>query len=158
MSRSLLYWRAQNWTQYFQVWPCQRWVEGKYHFPHPALHNVAQDTSSLLCGKDTLLAHIQLGVHQDLELASWVSHSIYWRLWQVEDFPFVELQDVPNIHIEACRGPSGWWHSLLVYQSVLCIICKLDQGIFNILPQHPEFFNERIGLDAVLMPRYTVAD
>lgn len=43
-----------------QVWPLQCGVEGKDHFPPRA-----GSTISSLCSECTLLAHAELGVHQD---------------------------------------------------------------------------------------------
>lgn len=53
-----------------QVWPQQCWGEAKDQLPRPAGNipppNAAQDTAGHLCPKGTLLAYIQLYVHQTL--------------------------------------------------------------------------------------------
>lgn len=57
-----------------QVWPHQFWVGGKdLDLPWPTdntLPNAAYDTICCLCCEDTLLAHIQFGVHLDSHLLS----------------------------------------------------------------------------------------
>jgi len=50
------------------VWAHQCWAEGKVHLPWPAgkvLYSAAQGPVGCLCCKGALLAHGQLGVHQD---------------------------------------------------------------------------------------------
>lgn len=62
-----LYWLVQNLTEHSGV-AFQYWTVGKDHLPWLAsstLPNATQDILSLLCHKDMLLAHAQLGVHWD---------------------------------------------------------------------------------------------
>jgi len=97
MSMALLYWGAQNWTH---VWPPKCRVEEKDPLPWLAgniLSKAAQDTISPLSSKGTLLAHVQLGVHQDSQMLFCQAafqlgdlFSMYWCLAlfssQLQDF------------------------------------------------------------------------
>lgn len=60
MSMSLLYWRAQHWTYYSRYG-----LTIVEELPTGNSSNAAQDTVSHLCSKDALLAHVQLGIHQN---------------------------------------------------------------------------------------------
>ena len=54
-----------------QVLPPSCGIKGKHHLPQPAGNAVpkaAQDTICLLCSKGALLAHVQPGFHQDLQV------------------------------------------------------------------------------------------
>lgn len=65
MSTCVSYWGACNWTLHFRCTPS---AEGKDHLPQPAgnaLPNAVQDIITVACGMGTLMAHVQLGVHQN---------------------------------------------------------------------------------------------
>ena len=86
-----------------QLWPHHCWAEGKDQFPRPAgntLPSAAWDTIGLLCFKGTLLAHVQLSVHQDSHvfckaafLLGGSQHILVHRVVppQIQDFPLLNL-------------------------------------------------------------------
>ena len=62
-----LYWEPQAWTQY----STQGQSEGDHNLPFPAGHpsfDSAEDTVGLLSCKCALLVHVQLFIHQDLQV------------------------------------------------------------------------------------------
>lgn len=124
----------------FQVWSHQCWVAGKDHFPQPA----AQDAFSL-CSKCTLLAHIQLNVHQDCQVLfckaafQQVGPSLYRytelflpRCWTLH-LPFLNVLKFSIIQTHSTEvgtndSKTSWCmnHS---YQ--FCIICKLAEDAWS---------------------------
>lgn len=78
MSIPLLYWGTQNCTQCFKCSLTN--AEWKHHLPQPGgndLPNTTKFTTGLCCSKVTLLADVQLEVHQDPQS---FSHQELFRL------------------------------------------------------------------------------
>lgn len=86
MCPCLSYWGAQNWIRYFRPGLTSTEKSGRIsaitESAGGTLTNTTQDTISLLCCKDTELAHVQLGVCQDSQVSfstrlpsSWVAYN-----------------------------------------------------------------------------------
>ncbi|KAK4810833.1 hypothetical protein QYF61_008805 [Mycteria americana] len=83
--------------------------------------------ASGMVGKGTLLAHVQLGVHQDPQV-------------QVQDFalPLVELHEVPvSPFLQSVQvpldGSTTLWH--ISHSSQICVISKLAEGTLCLIIQ-----------------------
>ncbi|KAK4828308.1 hypothetical protein QYF61_025320 [Mycteria americana] len=119
--------------------------QGKVHLPQPAGNtppDAAQDTISLLCCKGTLLAHVQLGVHQDPQVLfceaafklSGSQHILEHEVVpsQVKDFALlVELHEVSiSLLLQPVEvpldGSTTLWHTSC--SSQFGVICKLAEG------------------------------
>ena len=126
-----------------QVWPHQRWVEGKDYISQPdsnALPNAAQNIFNVFCGKGTLLTHIQLGVHQVLFCKAAFhlggpQHILVCEvvLPQVQDFtlPLVEFHEVlVSLFLQPVKVPLDGTTTLrcISHSFQFCVIYKFAEG------------------------------
>lgn len=65
MTFMLSVWEAHNWTQHFRYGPARAEQRGRNASLHLLAALLTQATVCCLCHKGTLLAHVQVGVHQD---------------------------------------------------------------------------------------------
>ena len=137
-SISVFYWRAQNWPQYSRCGLTNAEQRGRITslgLLGNTLLNVAQNTSSFPCGKGTLLAHVQPGVHQEPQVVFCqaafqlggpqnllVNGVISCQVW---DFALL-LAEIPKIPVspflqpvEVPLGGSIW----MTYQPLLPTLC-----------------------------------
>lgn len=91
-------------------------VERKDQLPQPdgSTPNAAQESAGLLRSKDALLAHVQLGVHQNPQVLS-------YRAVSQLDAPNMSSTELLPATSPACPGPSRWLHKRLAWWLTWCI-------------------------------------
>lgn len=91
-------------------------VERKGQLPQPdgSTPNAAQESAGLLRSKDALLAHVQLGVHQNPQVLS-------YRAVSQLDAPKMSSTELLPATSPACPGPCRWLHKRLAWWLTWCI-------------------------------------